>query len=117
MGERILQYYQMTKNAAPSSQLMRAVKFLKTKGTALDLGCGAGRDTRFLLSLGFQVTAVDKEPAVEKILSEIPDQRNLRCVISSFEEFNFGSYDLVNARYSLPFVPSDRFNEVFSKVK
>ena len=29
--------------------------------TAIDLGCGVGNDTEFLISKGFEVTAIDKK--------------------------------------------------------
>jgi SAM-dependent methyltransferase len=32
------------------------------KGRVLDVACGAGRHSRYLLSQGFQVTALDREP-------------------------------------------------------
>jgi SAM-dependent methyltransferase len=32
------------------------------RGSVLDLACGSGRHARFLVSLGYSVTAVDREP-------------------------------------------------------
>ncbi len=34
------------------------------KGRVLDLACGSGRHSQYLLAQGFQVTAVDREPQV-----------------------------------------------------
>lgn len=85
---------------------------------ALDLGCGAGRNTRFLLSRGWHVTAVDAEPAAIAIVSEMKNE-NLRVVQSKFEDFEFGEarYDLVCAQFSLPFTPRDKFATVIARIK
>ena len=38
---------------------------------AIDLGCGAGRDTIYLLHNGWKVLAIDKEDTKEFILKKI----------------------------------------------
>ena len=53
----------------------------KQERRALDLGCGAGRNTRFLLARGWHVTAVDAEPAAIAAVSEITSE-NLTVVQS-----------------------------------
>jgi tellurite methyltransferase len=85
---------------------------------ALDLGCGAGRNTRFLLSRGWHVTAVDAEPEAIAAVSEIKNE-NLTVVQSRFEEFDFGEarYDLVCAQFTLPFTPHDKFPTVWARLK
>jgi tellurite methyltransferase len=85
---------------------------------ALDLGCGAGRNTRFLLSRGWHVTAVDAEPAAIAAVSEIKND-NLTVVQSRFEDFDFGEarYDLVCAQFTLPFTPHDKFPTVGARWK
>ena len=90
----------------------------KRPRTALDLGCGAGRNTRFLLSRGWHVTAVDAEPAAVAAVSEIKNE-NLTVVESRFEDFEFGDarYDLVCAQFTLPFTPPDKFPAVWARLK
>ena len=109
-------FYKITKDRSPWPLLVKAVSLLSRKGYALDLGCGAGRDTRFLLEQGFAVIAVDSDPHAIALLADFPQDR-LRAVQSSFEDFEFETYDLVNAHFALPFAPEDRFHEVFARIK
>ncbi len=109
-------FYTFTKDRPPWPRLVKAVSVLAHKEYALDLGYGAGRDTRYLLGQGFFVTAVDSDPHAIALLADLPQDR-LRAVQSSFEEFRFETYDLINAQFALPFVPKEHFNEVFGRVK
>lgn len=92
------------------------MKFVKAKA-ALDLGCGAGRDTAFLLNKGFRVTAVDKDPQVKEYLQKLPHQDKLQIVVSDFKTFKFGKYDLINSWFSLSFLPKDTFYDVMDNIK
>jgi SAM-dependent methyltransferase len=111
-------FYSVTKDRAPWPMLMRAVSLAPRRGRALDLGAGAGRDTRYLLEQEFEVTAVDAEPGAVALLSALSNDR-LRVVQSSFQEFDFApaTYDLINAQFALPFMPSDRFASTFARLK
>ena len=108
-------FYKITKDRPPWPRLVQAVSLLTSGRDALDLGCGAGRDTRYLLEQGFMVTAVDNDAHAIALLAEFP-QGHLKIVHSSFEAFRFETYDLVNAHYSLPFMPQEKFHLVFSRI-
>jgi tellurite methyltransferase len=112
-------YYESTKNRPPHELLQEALKHTKESPnkSALDLGCGAGSDTRFLLENGFSVIAVDGSADAEAYIKALPSQEKVRFIKSDFESFDFGSYDLVNASRSLPFTHNDNFEKVFSRVK
>lgn len=109
-------FYAITKNRPPWPRLVRAVDVQKHGGEALDLGCGAGRDTRYLIEHGFRVTAVDQEAAFLELLSDLSPDR-LHRVQCSFEAFQFGCYDLINAHFSLPFIEREHFPLVFCRLK
>jgi len=109
-------FYTITKDRPHWPLLAQAVSLLAHKENALDLGCGAGRDTRYLLEQGFYVTAVDSHPQAIALLANFP-QDHLRAVQSSFHDFEFETYDLVNAQFALPFTSKERFHEVFARVK
>lgn len=109
-------FYQLTKDNAPRELLVKAAELVEHGGEALDLGCGAGRDTRHLLACGFQVTAVDREAASLTMLADLQTER-LHCVQASFEDFTFAHYDLINAHFSLPFMAAKYFSSVFMRLK
>ena len=109
-------FYKITKDRPPWHLLVQAISLISQRKDALDLGCGAGRDTRFLLEQGFMVTAVDNDPHAIALLVDLP-QNHLRVVRSSFEAFDFGTYDLVNAHFALPFLPMEHFQLVFVLIK
>ena len=122
MGEapgRWGKYYERTRDRAPHTSLLESVALATHKDSALDLGAGSLRDTRFLLQEGFaHVVAVDSEPLVtQETVTEGRDR--LEVILSSFENFDFpdNAFDLVNAQYSLPFTSPDSFVEVFEKTK
>lgn len=109
-------FYQLTKDKPPSTGLLKAVALAERPGAALDLGCGAGRDTRYLLAQGFQVTAVDQDPAVLATLAQLSTE-HLSIVQSAFAQFAFAHYDLINAHFALPFMDKDTFSTVFTRLK
>ena len=85
----MIPFYKRTKDKSPSFLLVHALKHCVQRNDALDLGCGAGRDTRFLLQQGFRVTAVDldakkveainsgvapvQEPGLPELIAPLPD--------------------------------------------
>jgi tellurite methyltransferase len=109
-------FYNITKDRPPWPLLVQAISLIRRKQYALDLGCGAGRDTRFLLGQGFKVTAVDNDSHAIALLANFPQDR-LRAVQASFEAFEFETYDLINAHFALPFTSEDRFHEAFARIK
>ena len=116
------QFYSFTKDSPPWPLLMRAAALAPREGRALDLGAGAGRDTRYLLEQGFHVTAVDAEPRAVGLLSALPwPADRLRIVQSPFEDFDFAGagapYDLISAQFALPFIPKAHFAGVFERLK
>ncbi len=109
-------YYQVTMSKPPSPLLVKALAAIEHKEYALDLGCGAGKDTRFLLTQGFHVTAVDMNELAIEHLKSLP-QENLRVVRCFFDQFEFAHYDLVNAQNALSFNPHATFIDVFTRMK
>lgn len=112
------QYYDLTQDGQPSALLVRALPYVLHKGDALDVGAGALKDSKLLLSQGFNVTAVDSEPQVAELADKISSDKFELC-ITPFESFDFPKkkFDLVSAMMSLPFEKPQTFNAVFGRIK
>jgi len=88
--------------------LVRAAGLFAKPGDALDVGAGAGRDTAYLLEHGWRVTAVDSSPSAAKALARFASPK-LEVVMAPVQDFVPATYDLVNAQFSLPFIPPAKF--------
>ena len=67
----------------PSEWVIRYAKYIQNHGVVLDLACGAGRHTRYMLGLSHPVVAIDID--ISK-LSDISDIRNLYILEYNLEE-------------------------------
>ncbi len=112
-----LDFFGGTKDSPPSQGLVGAMRFVAKSGSALDLGAGAGKDSRYLLEKGYQVTAVDADPHSKDFLQKLPNQSNLNIVTSKLQNFEFKKYDLVTSWFTLSFLPVDELKNVIRDVK
>lgn len=106
-------YYDDTKDRQPAKILVEALSFVANKNRALDLGAGALTDSKYLLSLGFEVVAVDQERFSDQI-----DDDKFSFVQSSYGDYEFteNSFDLISAQFSLPFNGADGFEVLWQKI-
>ena len=107
------EYYENSiKRNKPSALLSKFFKLKLdnnlNKKSAIDLGCGVGNDTIFLLEKGFKVTAIDSEPQVKELLADrVGNNSNLDVVIGDFSKVEMPKTDLLFANFSLFFVKKD----------
>lgn len=84
---------------------------------AIDLGCGAGKETLALLDGGWRVLAVDSLPDTrDRLLATVPAAlaEQLEIELSPFEDLpRLPEAGLVLASYSLPFVHPANFGHVW----
>jgi SAM-dependent methyltransferase len=87
---------------------------------AVDLGCGAGRDSRELLRRGWRVLAVDMTPEGPDTLRRLTpadDLERLETAVSVLADFDIPPCDLVNANLILPFQPADDYAAVWKRIR
>lgn len=112
------EYFEVTRSKPPFSLLVEAVKYIKDKGKAIDIGGGALRDTRYLLEQGFDVTVIDNSPLLKQEADRIKDP-DLHHIVTAFEDFHFpkSEYNLASAMFVLNFCDPTRFDTAFQNIK
>src|SRR5690242_17049204 len=106
-------YYRWNAGRAVRPLLARA---LTTYGAvspgarAVDLGCGAGVETRALLDAGFAVTAVDASAESLAIVDTYPEAGDrLTTVHARMQDLDLPRTDLLYSGFALPFCAPDAF--------
>ena len=103
-----------TRDAPAHPSLLRALNCWPAEpANALDLGCGAGRDSLHLLARGWHVTALDRDAQALSTLALLcPDDARARLQLlqRSFEDADpLPAAHLINASFALPFCSPGRF--------
>jgi SAM-dependent methyltransferase len=125
LGSRWIEYYRETARSPPAARLSLALWLFeaetirKKQRFAVDLGCGAGRDTFELLKRDWKVLAVDSEPqAIKRARSTASPKHSSKLTtnVIPFDEIRLPRCDLVNASWSLPFCSVKHFNSLWQKI-
>lgn len=108
----------------PNEFLQKIYNQFKVNSYFLDLGCGQGRDSLFMLQKGFKVDAVDQAPeGINKIkefiqLNNLPAE-NINLFCADIKSFNIAKnkYDIINAFNSLQFLPKNDALKIINDIK
>ncbi len=116
--ENIEKFYENTKNAMPHDNIKKFVEMKTKTGKAIDLGCGAGRDTIFLIKNNWNVTAIDREDTQNIIEANLntEDLKKFKFMFQNFENINLYKSDLIVSNFSIPFCSKNYFNDFWNKI-
>ena len=77
-----IQYYDKTKKEYPRNNVKFLIDSLNFKPTdAIDLGCGQGNDTVYLINNDFKVLGIDKENVEDIIRARLPEKKQESIII------------------------------------
>lgn len=112
------EYYDNTENEEPNIKLIQLIETNPKPGNATDIGCGAGRDTIFLLNNGWNVIAIDRRNIKDRILEKLNEEKLKRFEFQKqeFEKIKLEKNDLVVANFSLSFCNKEKFDEMWNKI-
>lgn len=118
MEGNISEYYKKTENYNAHKNVINFLNLNVLPSDAIDLGCGAGRDTIALIKKGWNVLAIDKEDTEEIIRKHLTDeeQKKMKFLNAKFGRMDIPKTKLIVANYSLSFSKRELFNEIWEKI-
>lgn len=108
------QYVEQTQNVLNSEEIGRFCSKLKPKAHILDIGAGSGRDSRYFLDNGFEVTAIDACAQIAQIASKKISQHVI--VMDMLDIAWDNKFDAAWASASLLHLTKKEFNTVLDKI-
>ena len=85
---------------------------------AIDLGCGSGNETVYMVKNGINVLAIDRQLNQDFILNRLSDSEKQLVSFkeSSFEDVELPKTNLLTAFFSIPFCNPNNFDELWNKI-
>lgn len=103
-----------TQNLNFNTLQKKFLDFIPLKSKILDFGCGAGRDSKYFIDLGYQVTAVDGSIEMCKATEQLIQQK---VICSTFQDFTpFEQYDGIWACASLLHLTIEELTPILLKL-
>lgn len=107
-------YIMRTSAAEMHKVYSKFLKYLPKSASILDLGCGSGRDSKYFLSKGFSVTAVDGSEEIAKLASK---ETGIEVQCIRFDQLNYKNcFDAVWANASLLHVEKSKMHGILEKI-
>lgn len=112
-------YYDNTKSNIPNNNVKYFVENIQSNAqNAIELGCGAGNDTVYLIKNNWNVLAIDREDVEERITSRLNEEELKKFTFQKqeFETIKLRNTNLIVANFSLPFCIKDKFFEMWEEI-
>lgn len=86
--------------------------------SAIDLGCGSGNETVYMVKNGIKVLVIDRQLNQDFILNRLSDSEKqlISFKESSFEDVELPKTKLLTAFFSIPFCNPNNFDELWTKI-
>ena len=116
--KNIERYYKNTTYAKPNYTIKKFIELKIKPRNAIELGCGAGRDTVCLIKNGWNVLAIDRENVESRIAAKLSEEelKQFKFLKRKFEEIELENNNLVVANFSLPFCNKNDFKKLWNKI-
>ena len=112
-------YYDKLRDRPPRRTVLAALDAFGERDGALavDLGCGDGRDIIEILRRGWNVVAVDSEPAALSRLMERELPGSITPIEARFEDVPMPiGVELVNSSFAMPLCEPERFHDLWARI-
>ena len=85
---------------------------------AIDLGCGSGNESVYMVKNGIKVLAIDRQLNQDFILNRLSDDEKklISFKEGSFENIELPKTQLLTAFFSIPFCNPNNFDELWTKI-
>ena len=85
---------------------------------AIDLGCGSGNESVYMVKNGIKVLAIDRQLNKDFILNRLSDDEKklISFKEGSFENIELPKTQLLTAFFSIPFCNPNNFDELWTKI-
>jgi SAM-dependent methyltransferase len=108
-------YHEKTFSIDPSSFLTPLAQRLPAEAFVLDVGCGSGRDLRWMKKQGFDVIGFERSPDLAELAR---DNAGCEVIEGDYETYDFSliQVDAVLLVGIMVHVPRERFSTVFKNI-
>lgn len=111
-------YQQKHYGLTPNYLVMYVINHYNIK-KAIDLGCGSGNETVFMIRKGINVLAIDQELNENFILNRLKKKEKQLVTLTktTFDNMSLPVTDFIVACFSLDFCNQDCYKKAFEKIK
>ena len=113
-----MNFFESNSKLEPHKILVNFIKNNPSIKTAIDLGCGAGRDTKFLVQNNIIVTAIDRVDVTKFLYKDLTEEEKARLnfVQAKFSEIDLPKTDLIISYEALPFCDREALVKLLDKI-